>query len=117
MIKENRKFSIQDASGRNRGLDIEVNWNYNKSVRDCEHLKISMGDEEAIVSRDQLWHLVFMLSKDEQQEKMLPYAETLVRHHQTVINVQAKNDIKKGQIYGIPITISQDSNGKLLVKP
>lgn len=118
MITKHRKFSIRDASGRNESLDIEVNWSNNKSVRGCKHLKVTIRDEKVILSRDQLWMLIFMFSEEDQQEKMLPIVETVVRHHETIVDLVAKNDIKKGEKYAVHMTISQDPNtGQLLVKP
>lgn len=118
MIKEHRKLSLKDFSGRGNDASFEVNWNTTKTVKDCAYIRLKVGDREAVVSRDHLWSLLMLITTEDQQEQMIPTLEIPTKHYSTVVNMQAQADIAKGQIYGVPLTVSVDKrSGAMSIKP
>lgn len=116
MIQGNRKLSLADLSGRGNDMSLEINWN--KLVGNCKYIRVKMGSKEAIISKEHLWTLVFMLSEEDKQVDMLPTVETPVRYYKTVVKILSKHDIKVGQEYSLPITISLNQlDGTVLIKP
>lgn len=118
MIKEHRRLALTDFSNRGNEVVFEVNWNSAKRVKGCKHIKLSVGDKEAIISRDHLWGLLFMISEEEQQEKMIPRRVVPIKSYNTVIQVMAKQDFKKGQLFNLPISVSVNQmTGQMTIKP
>ena len=115
MIREHRRFSIQDTSGRGNDIEMEVNWN--KQVAGNKFIKFQLAGKEAIISYNHLWTLLFMTANEKQQEDMLPTKTERVRIYNTLVDIKAKKDIKKGDTIRIPMSISQNSKGQLLIKP
>ena len=116
MIKEHRKLNLQDLSNRGNDVTMEINWN--EGAKDCKYIKIQMGDKEAVISKEHLWTLVFMLSDDLQQEKLLPVSQVPVTNYETILNVMARSDVKKGYPFSLPISISLNHlTNKVTIKP
>ena len=118
MIKENRKLSIADLSGEGNDVALEVNWNRNKMIEECKYIRFQIGEEEAIISRDHLWMVLFMISKKKQQEDMNPTTFSPIKSYPTIINVIAKRDISRNEPYTLPITVSiNQRTGQMSIKP
>jgi len=116
MILERDKTSLRDFSGRGNDVDLEVNWN--NHVNECKYVKLKMRDDEAIIKKEHLWAALFSYSEEDKQEKMIPIVQVPVRHHRTIVTVAARADLKKGQLFQLPMTISTDlRTGKMVVKP
>ena len=121
MIKAHRKLALQDLSGRGHDVGLEVNWNKSKEVKDCKYVKIKVGDgPEAVIKQDHLFTLLMAISPPKQTDKMVGTMATYqgVKNYHTVVNIQAKNDIQKGDLFGVPLTVSvNDVTGGIIVKP
>ena len=115
MIIEHRRYSLQDISGRGNDIDVELNWN--KNVDKNRYIKFQLGNKESIISYEHLWTILFSLATDDKQEKMLPVVMQTVKNYSTMVQVKAKNNIVKNQIFEIPMSISVDKFGRLLIKP
>lgn len=119
MIKAHRKLSIQDLSNRGNDMSLEVNWN--KNVQKCQHIRIKLGDgPEAVIKRDHLFEALMMMVDDKQQERMvgnyMNYQK--VRNYQTVVDIQTRNKLEKGEILSVPLTISfNEKTNTVSVKP
>ena len=115
MIKDHRKLSLQDLANRGNDVDLEVNWN--SSVKDCKSIRVHMGGKEAVISRDHLWSLILLMSKDEQQEGMLPVIHVPVSHYETVVSVMAKKNVRKGETMNFPLSVSINKRtGQMSIK-
>ena len=111
-----RKFSLQDIANRGNDVELEVNWN--GKVKDNKYIKLVIGGKEAIISHDHLWTIIFMLSKIDKQLDMLPTYEQRIKHYETIVNLVAKNDIRKGDLYGVHLTIAENpKTGQLSIRP
>ncbi len=111
-LQEWRKFAMADASGHGGEVVFEVNWN--SMVRKKGLIKISVNGETAVVSRDHLWGILFMLGSAEEQEKLVsPFMKkTQVTNFFKIIGVTAMKDIKKGELLNVPLefTLSPETN-------
>lgn len=102
-ISERRKFAMADLSGRGKEASIEVNWN--KLVKNKGFIKISIGDEEAVLSREHLYAILFIIGSAAEQEKMIsPFLKkTRVTKYQKLIGITASKDIKRGEFLNVPL--------------
>lgn len=111
-LGERRKFSMLDVTGRGGEVAIEVNWN--KLVRKKGYIKLTIGDEEVVISREHLYAILFMIGSAEEQEKMVsPFVkETIVTKFFKLIGVTAMEDIKKGDTLNVPLefTLNPETN-------
>ena len=123
MIQQHRKLSLQDLSGRGNDVSFEVNWNDSKLVKDSKYIRIQVGDsyleQEAIISKEHLFTLLLLLGDDKQQDKLVKSSTYLVpvKNYQTVVNVKCIKDMRKGDVFGLPLTVSVNkSTGKMIIK-
>lgn len=110
--KERRQYALHDISGRGQEVVFEIN--FNSLVRNRGHLKITVGGKTAVVSREQLWSLLFMFGSADEQEKLVsPFMKkTVVTKFFKVIGVTAMKDIHKGEMLNVPIefTLNPETN-------
>ena len=102
-------------------MSLEINWNKTKDVQKCQYVRIKLGDgPEAIIKRDHLFEVLMMIADEKQQERIVSNSMTYqkVRNYQTVVNIEARNKIEKGDIFGVPLTISfNEKTNTVSVKP
>lgn len=115
MIEERRKLSLHDFSGRGNDIDLEVNWN--KKVKGNKFLKLSIDGKESVVKHEHLWTILFMLSEQDKQADMLPTYIQTVKNYSTVVSIKSRSDIRKGDVFTLPLTVSVNSEGKMSIKP
>ena len=110
--KERRKMALMDLSHQGNEVVFEINWN--SFVKKKGMIKITVGDKNAVVSREQLWAILFMFGSAEEQEKLVsPFMKhTRVTKFQKMIGVTTTHDITKGRLINIPleITYNPESN-------
>jgi len=100
---ERRKFSMADVSGRGGEAVIEVNWN--KLVKQKGFIKLTIGEEEIVLSREHLYAILFIVGSAAEQEKMIsPFLKkTLVTKYTKIIGITATKDVKKGEFLNVPL--------------
>lgn len=98
MIEEPQKFDVKDLSGNNR-CSIYAD------PKKPESLKIKVGEEEAVFSLGDLRTILFALSNNEEQRKMLPLQMVTQRSYKTLLGVKADRDIKKGEMVNFKVDI------------
>ncbi|MBT9169542.1 MAG: hypothetical protein DDT19_02903 [Syntrophomonadaceae bacterium] len=76
-------------------IKIEANWN--AAVTPGKAFKITVGKEEAILERDDLYALMMLFGDEEQQSDLIPVKQQEVRSIRRLITVRAQKDIKKGE--------------------
>lgn len=117
-IRDSRKLVVGDVSGRSKDVVFEVNWN--KFSKKRGFIKISIGDKTAVVDRQQLWGVLFMLGSAAEQEKLVsPFMkQTVVSNYYKVIGVTASKDIRKGEMINIPLsfTLNPETNRVVIGK-
>ncbi len=110
-LKSRTKMALNDVSGRGDDILFEINWN--GKVRNKGFIKISIGDMEAVVSREQLWAIMFMFGSAAEQEKLIsPFVkQTQVLKFFRIVGVTAQKDIRKGEMLNVPLefTLNPDS--------
>lgn len=121
MIQGHRRLAVRDLSDRGYDLTFEVNWNKSELVKDCKHIKVKVGSgDEAIISRDELFSLLMLISEEGQQDQLLdPYTDKVpVDNYHTIVEIMAKENVKVGDKIVLPITVSVNrQTGQMLIKP
>jgi hypothetical protein len=116
MIEEYDQTKIEDLRGRN-DVTLEINFSSNPDLK--ETVKIEIGGKEAIIPIKYLYSFVFMVANSEQQERLMPVRQTLVRKIVKQHRILAKRDIKKGEYVvarcetNVPVEIWEGLKGML----
>lgn len=102
-MSERRRFAMADVSGRGGEAVIEVNWN--KLVKNKGYIKISIDGKEAVLSREHLYAILFIVGSASEQEKMItPFLKkTQVTKYTKMIGITATKDIRKGEFLNVPL--------------
>jgi len=109
------KLLVEDLSGRGENVIFQINWN--KLVRNKGYIKIQIGDKEAVVDRDHLWSILFMLGSEEEQDKLItPFVkQTAVQKFFKVIGVTTTRIIGKGEMINVPIEFTFNPETKQII--
>lgn len=117
-LSERKMLALGDVSGRGEEVVVEVNWN--SLVKKKGYIKISIGDKEAVVDRDQLWSILFMLGSAEEQEALVdPFLKkTRVTKFFKMIGITTTRDIRKGEMINVPLefTLNPSDNSVIIGK-
>lgn len=107
MIKHYEKFRLEDEN-KNNEFFAEVNWDVkDKKTNDSKLIRFTFPDgTTSVVRRDILNSIMFAIGTPEQQQNMIPQTISKVRWYETVLNVQAKKDIRKGESVVFPVKLS-----------
>jgi len=117
-VLDNRTLVLHDMSGRGSEVLFQVNWN--SLVRRKGYIRISVDGKDAVIDRDQLWTILFMLGSAEEQEKLVsPFIkQTTVQKFFKMIGIQASRDVKKGEFLNVPLefTFNPETNKVVIGK-
>ena len=78
--------------------NLTLETNFSKLSTPCKAFKFTMGKESSIISRDELFGLLFMFGDDKQQEDLIPVISTKVRGITRMLSFRLKKDMHKGEI-------------------
>ncbi len=117
MIQGHEKIRLSDENGKN-DLFVSVNWKIDDTkTNDCKIIKFEFGDgKEAFIKREYLNAFLFAISKEEDQQKMIPQTLTKVKWYETVVSVKAQKDIRKGENITFPIKLSLPAEKKEVIR-
>lgn len=123
MYNEPQKLFLPDVSNRTHGITMQVNWN--KAVRGAKFLKLKLGKEELVVSREHLETILFMIGDEQSQTKFVGQRATMHQRKKIPVKlfVQTTKDMRKGETIivnyfkDVPADEAEElrSKGKLLV--
>lgn len=115
-LKKRTKMALRDISGRGNEVSFEINWN--SLVRSKGYVKMTIGKHSAVVSREQLWAIMFMFGSAEEQEKLIsPFVkQTRVTKYTRLLGVTTSRDIRKGELINVPLEFTfQPESGKITI--
>ncbi len=113
MITHYEKFRLIDENKENE-FTAEVNWNpKDKDSNESKLVKFTFPDgRTAIIKREHLLGMLFAISAEDEQRKMIPQKITRVRNYETVLGIKASKDIYKDEMINvrvkIPINLGED---------
>lgn len=114
---ERQKLVLEDISGRGNDIVCDINWNNN--VRG-KFIKLTIGDVTAVVKKDHLYGIMFMLGDEDQQQKLVNKftRKYPVTKFFKMIGVTTTKDIHKGEMINIPIefTYNPETNQIIIGK-
>lgn len=93
MLEGYDKAVLADLKGKN-DLEVEINFSDEERFKDC--VKVKMGKDEAFISKQDLYSVVWSIADPENQEKMLPVKQTLVRKIVKKHIIEVKKPLKVG---------------------
>lgn len=107
MIKGHEKLRVPDEA-KGRDFIFEVNWNTKDSkTNECKKIRITHPDGGvSVIKREHLMAVLFAIGTEEQQRDLTPKVVNRSRWYETVISVEAKKDIKKGEKLTFPLKIT-----------
>lgn len=118
MIDDSQKIEIPSKTG-GKGVQLELNWNSSVSPTD---VRVTMGEESAVVDLKDLYFFVFTAGTAEMQDNLMPVRQTqvykLIKQHRIV----AKKNIKPGEMIiancevDIPVSVVDTLRGELFKK-
>src|SRR3990167_10432155 len=88
---------IRGSSGNN--ITAEINFSEKEELADC--VKLTMGDKTAMIPIKELHSLVWSIADREQRDNLTPVKQTLVRKLVKRHVVEAKKDIRKGEMINV----------------
>lgn len=92
MIHSHQQIEIPGL-GNTKPLNIEINWK--DDIEDV--VKFRIGDQTAIIKRQDLFSFMFVTGTPEQQEALMPVRSTKIVKHLRQHRIVAKKDIKAGE--------------------
>ena len=98
MLSGYNKAMLRDLRAK-RDLAFEVNFSDNPDFKEC--VRVKMGSEEAIIPLQDIYAFMLIAGTPEQQDNLLPVKQTLVNKIVKRHVVQAKKDIKKGEMINV----------------
>lgn len=113
MILTHEKLRIPDEN-KEKDFFVEVNWNpHDRKTNRCKLLRfIFPNGDEAIVKREHFHAILFTISEQAEQRKMVPQTITRIRNYETILGITATKKIERGEKINvhvkIPIPLTQD---------
>lgn len=74
---------------------VEVNWA--DSVKPCKAFRVTIGKENRVVSRDEMFGFLFFFGDEKQQEDLIPVKETKMKSITRMLTLTMKKDMRKGE--------------------
>ena len=114
-IRDSRKLVVGDVSGRSKDVIFEVNWN--KFSKKRGFIKIAIGDKTAVVDRQQLWGVLFMLGDASEQEKLIsPFVkQTKIHKYTKMIGITTTRDVRKGEMINTLLQFSLNPENNTII--
>lgn len=108
MEKKRVQVGLDDFSGQGNHPVFELNWNKLSSKKGM--LRIVIGDKSCIVSKEQLWTVLFMLGSDDEQDALVsPFVkQTPTTKFTKMIGVTAQKTINKGEMLNVLLEITYE---------
>ena len=107
MIKGHEKIRLPDEN-KEHDLVLEVNWNpKDKKSNECKLIRVTHPDgKESVIRKEHFMAALFAIGNEEEQRKMIPAVKRTSRWYETVVSVEAKKDIAKGDKITFPIKLT-----------
>lgn len=78
--------------------DLILETNFSENSKPCKYFKFTLGDKSSIISREELFGILFLFGDEKQQEDLIPITETKVRTITRLLSFKLKKDMRKGEI-------------------
>lgn len=113
--KEPYKVAIDNMVGFGDDVVFQINWNGYARKRGL--IKIIMGDKEAVIQRDHLFSILFMLGSEEEQDRIIsPFMkQTIVEKFTKMIGITAQKDVKKGEFLNVLLEFTYNPETKKII--
>ena len=111
-ISERRKFAMADVSGRGGEVFVEVNWN--EHVKKNGFIRFTIDGKSAVISREHLYGMLFILGSAAEQEKMVaPFMKkTKVQKYTKMVGITTGKALGKGEMVNVLLefTLNPETN-------
>src|SRR3990167_6976547 len=84
--------------------DLKIDFNWNEEVSPCKKVKIKLGDNEAILSREEFSTLMAVFADDKQMEDILQTTKTDFVSIERMLKLKLQKDMKEGEYLVFPYT-------------
>lgn len=106
MIIEYEKFRVPDDNKKHDWF-FEVNYDDKPETQDCKILKVTHPDKSvSYVKKEHLMAILFAIGNAAEQREMTPQIVTKTKRYETVLQVKATKDIRKGESITFPVSFT-----------
>ena len=117
MIEGQNKVSFPDSLG-GKDVILEINW----SPFSDGLVRITIGDKKAVIKREDLFGLMFVIATNEQQDNLTPVRNTKITKYFKQHRVKVKKNLGKGDELvvnceiSVPTIVEEGLKGTFLKK-
>ena len=99
------------------GEDVVIRANWNSYAKRKGMIGIQIGEHNAVIDREQLYALMFLLASKAEQDKMVdPYLkQTVVEKYTKHLGIQATRDIRKGELIQFLLEFTYNPDTKKII--
>src|SRR3990167_5143149 len=84
--------------------DLKIDFNWNEEVSPCLKVKIKLGDNEIILSREEFSTLMAVFADDKQMDDILQTSKTDFVSIERMLKLKLQKDMKEGEYLVFPYT-------------
>lgn len=110
MLKEYNVIKFPNLGGDN--VEMEINFN-----SETDAIRVKVGDKTGIISKQDIYPVIFVIADPENQSKLMPVQKTEIRKYIKQHRVKLLKNMKKGEEMvvncevDVPLTIEQNLRG------
>lgn len=108
---QKQRLVLPDSSGKSNDIIADINWN---EASKQKYIRFTMGDKVAIVKKDYVMTILFMLGNAREQDAIIsPFVkQTRVTKFTKLIGITPDQDIRKGQPINVLLefTLNPETN-------
>ena len=108
---QKQRLVLPDSSVKGNDIYADINWN---EASKKKYIRFTLGDKTAIVKKDHVMAILFMLGNAQEQERIItPFIkQTRVTKFNKMIGITTTRDIGKGENINIILefTLNPDTN-------
>jgi len=109
--QQKQRLVLPDSSGKGNDIIADINWN---EASKGKYIRFIFGDRVAIVKKDHVMAILFMLGNAKEQDAIIsPFVtQTRVTKYTKMVGITSDRDIPKGHPVNVllEITINPETN-------
>ena len=111
---QKQRIALPDASGKGNDICADINWN---EASKRKYIRFTLGGKTAIVKKDHVLSILFMLGSAEEQDKIIsPFIkQTRVTKFTKLVGITTSRDVRKGENINVLLEFSLNPETNKLI--